>query len=99
MPLGINRRARPGEPDVKVYLLEFGKRIDDDLERIWTIGIYSSREDALQALKRAASRPGFAITSKGFTDDPDGFAETSEGFAIGEYEVGKDHWEEGYVTV
>jgi hypothetical protein len=107
-PIGFRRkiwtRAQREEVEfegrgMKVYILYFVKRIDEDLDHIWRIGVYSSRKNALKALQRAVARPGFAVTSQGFTDDPEGFSENSEGFGISEYEVGKDHWVEGYATV
>ena len=48
------------------------------------IGVYASRQDALQAEERARRQPGFA-------DHPNGFH-------IDEYAVGKDHWTEGFAT-
>ena len=49
------------------------------------IGIYSSREQAQLAAERAKSLPGFR-------DHP-------ERFQISEYELDRDHWLEGFVTV
>lgn len=49
------------------------------------IGVYASLADAQQAQARTA-------VLKGFRDAP-------EGFVIDPYEIGKDHWSEGYVTV
>lgn len=40
--------------------------------------------EALSAVIRAESSPGFS--------------EAPDGFEISEYEVGKDHWVEGYFT-
>ncbi len=49
------------------------------------IGIYSSRADAEQAQTRTAVLEGFRDAPVGFVIDP--------------YELGKDHWNTGYVTV
>lgn len=49
------------------------------------IGVYASLADAQQAQARTA-------VLRGFRDAP-------EGFAIDPYEIGKDHWSEGFVTV
>ncbi|WP_186419667.1 hypothetical protein [Bosea sp. CS1GBMeth4] len=49
------------------------------------IGVYASLADAQHAQARTAAL-------KGFRDAP-------EGFVIDPYEIGKDHWTEGYVTV
>ena len=49
------------------------------------IGVYRNREDAEAAISRLVGRPGFSTA-------PDGFH-------IDEYEIGIDHWTEGYVTI
>ena len=49
------------------------------------IGVYPSREEALKAQERAVLL--------------DGFRDVPEGFSIDAYELGKDHWTTGYVTV
>lgn len=48
------------------------------------VGVYATRADAERARERALRREGFC-------DAPDGFL-------IDAYEVGHDHWEEGFVT-
>jgi hypothetical protein len=47
------------------------------------IGIYSSEETGKSAVSRASKQSGFR-------DFPDGFC-------IDEYEIDKDHWQEGFV--
>ena len=54
----------------------------EDVEKL--IGIYASEADARSAQARVSSKPGFI-------DCP-------EGFLIDEYTIGKDHWEDGYIT-
>ena len=49
------------------------------------IGVYSSRPKAEDAIKRLSIQPGFR--------------ETIEAFHIGEYEIDKDHWTEGFATI
>ena len=49
------------------------------------IGIYPDADAAQQAIARLIGQPGFR-------DCPDGFS-------IDSYELGKDHWTEGYATV
>jgi len=49
------------------------------------IGIYGTAGDAEAAIARLITKPGFSGA-------PDGFK-------VDEYEMGKDHWAEGYVTV
>ena len=48
------------------------------------IGVYGSRKDAEEAMRRLVVKPGFSST-------PDGFH-------IDEYEIGVDQWTEGYIT-
>jgi hypothetical protein len=54
-------------------------------EDVKFIGVYATREDAEAAIKRLRNQPGFS-------DWPDGFS-------IGEYEIGVDHWTEGFVKM
>jgi len=49
------------------------------------IGVYESCDAAERAKERASKLPGFA--------------EHPDGFEISEYDVGKDQWTEGFVTV
>jgi hypothetical protein len=49
------------------------------------IGVYATNDDAENAIERLRTQPGFR-------NWPDGFS-------IGEYELGVDHWVEGFVTV
>jgi hypothetical protein len=51
-------------------------------EQAKLIGIYASASDAQAAIERLKRQPGFA-------DHP-------QGFEFGTYEVGKDHWTEGF---
>lgn len=46
------------------------------------IGVYKSNQDAKSAIARLSSKPGFRAA-------PDGFK-------IEEYEIGKDHWTDGF---
>ncbi|WP_394834844.1 hypothetical protein LVJ94_50940 [Pendulispora rubella] len=57
----------------------------DDSEEIKFIGVYSSRMKAEEAVLRLKEQPGFR--------------EYPDGFCIDRYEIDKDHWEEGFVTV
>ena len=67
-----------------VFLLEHSYEISDTGEQeTKTIGIYSSRDKAEQAINRLIKQPGFR-------DFP-------EYFNIDEYIVDQDHWEEGFI--
>jgi homoserine kinase type II len=56
---------------------------NEDDEKL--IGVYSSEGEAKEAITRLAKAPGFR--------------ECPEGFSIDSYELGKDHWTDGYATV
>ena len=67
-----------------VYLLWHTHRLGDgDNEKL--IGLNESLAAAKAAQLRIADKPGFALTL--------------QGFEISEYEINKDHWTEGFVTV
>jgi homoserine kinase type II len=46
------------------------------------IGVYGSEEDAIAAIERLKTKPGFA--------------QTTEGFLYEKYELNVDHWTEGF---
>lgn len=69
---------------------------DSGEECVKFIGVYESRSAAEEAVLRLADQPGFREHPnivRPEADDPE------SGFYIDEYEIGKDHWTEGYVTV
>jgi hypothetical protein len=68
----------------KVWLLWHTHPGGEDDENAKLIGVYASEVDALAAKDRGKDQPGFVDWPEGF------FAEA--------YEVGKDHWEEGFIT-
>ena len=68
-----------------VFLLYHTHELPGGEEDSKLIGVYASAADATEAQKRSALLPGFR-------DYPDGFV-------IDEYEIGMDHWTEGFVTV
>ena len=70
---------------MKVYVLQHLHELEDGSSDVKLIGIYGTEQDAIAARKRLSAAPGFR-------DSP-------EGFAIDAYEVGRDHWVEGYVSV
>jgi hypothetical protein len=49
------------------------------------IGVYRSKADAAEAIDRLKGQPGFVAHP--------------EGFEIHDYEVGKDHWTEGFARM
>lgn len=66
-----------------VFILWYAHEYADGSESEMLIGVYSSRPDAEAAITRVRVKPGFA--------------ENPDDFVIDEYEIGKDHWTEGYV--
>ncbi|GAA5215961.1 hypothetical protein ACFSJ3_10265 [Corallincola platygyrae] len=77
-----------------VYLLEHLHVIAEGNECVKTLGIYASESEALQAVERLKIQQGF----KDFPSvNPDSGEES--GFYICRYELGKDHWPEGFVSV
>lgn len=68
-----------------VFLLWHTHEIPDQEEDSKLIGVYESRDAAGLAQRRISRQPGFA--------------QHPTGFCIDEYEVGVDHWTEGFVTV
>jgi hypothetical protein len=69
----------------EVFLVEHVHVLEDGEESVKTIGIYSSREAAQQAVDRSRLQPGFRDTPEAFTIDP--------------YWLDQDCWQDGYVTV
>jgi hypothetical protein len=70
---------------VVVYLLWHSYETDVGADETKLIGVYSTSELAQAAQKRAATLPGFC-------DRPNAFE-------ISAYELDKDDWREGYVTL
>lgn len=70
---------------MKVFVLHHVHELSDGEEDVKLIGIYSSEETANLAIARLAQQPGFR--------------EAVAGFHVERYEVDKDHWTEGFVTV
>ncbi len=68
-----------------VFLLWHTHHLPDAADDVKLIGVYPTRRAAMAAKSRATRLSGFAGTPKGFVIDA--------------YEVGKDSWTEGFVTV
>jgi len=68
-----------------VFILWHMREFPDASDSNKLIGVYESRADAEAAIVRVGSQPGFI--------------DTPEDFLIDEYELGKNHWTEGFVTV
>ena len=68
-----------------VYLLFHAHQLPEGEEDSKLIGVYVSRTDASAAQARAQTRPGFK--------------DHADGFTIDEYEIGKNHWVDGFRTI
>jgi hypothetical protein len=68
-----------------VYLLWHVREWEEGEDTELLIGVYRSKADATEAIERMKAKPGFV-------DCP-------EGFQIHAYELGKDHWTEGYARM
>lgn len=69
----------------KVYVLQHVHSLEEGVEDIKFIGVYSSRENAQAAIARLSKAPGFC--------------EAIADFHIDEYQIDKDQWVEGYSTL
>jgi hypothetical protein len=70
---------------MSVYVVQHVHASEGNTEDTKFIGVYSSRDKAHAAVERLSRTPGFS-------DAPDGFC-------IDEYQLDKDQWAEGYVTL
>jgi hypothetical protein len=67
-----------------VLVLQHVHESEDGSEKVKMIGVYASDADARAAIARLRDKEGFRLFPEGFHVDP--------------YEIGKDHWTEGYIT-
>ena len=68
-----------------VFVLQHEYERDEGVDEVKFIGVYSTKSNAEEAVKRLVTQPGFS-------DHPDDFC-------IDEYELNLDHWTEGFDTV
>ncbi len=68
-----------------VFLVQHEHELPGYRDEVKLIGVYATQEDADEAVERLKQHVGFR-------DHPDGFS-------VDKYEIGKDHWTEGFVTV
>lgn len=67
------------------FVVHHVHELGNDREDVKLIGVYSSREQAEAAVSRLRTSPGFC--------------EAPHNFSIAEYEVDRDQWVEGFVSV
>ncbi len=78
-----------------VWILQHLHILPQGEDCVKLIGVYATRDDAVGAAMRLAEQPGFRDFPNVNNSTPD----DTEGFYIEEYEIGKDHWAEGFTTV
>ncbi len=69
---------------MNVYILQHEHDLDGATD-VKMLGVYETEHDAIEARNRLGTAPGFR-------DHPDGFS-------IDAYELGRDHWTDGFVSV
>ena len=79
-----------------VFMVQHSHRLSPDEDDVKMVGIYESRDAALASVKRLATQPGFCDFPKVIDFDKD---DDDQGFHVEEYELGRDHWPDGFVTV
>jgi hypothetical protein len=78
-----------------VFVLQHLHTLPQGEDDVKMIGIYATREDALEATRRLATQPGF----RDLPQVNDHTTDDMQGFHVEEYQIGLDHWQEGYATV
>jgi hypothetical protein len=78
-----------------VFIVQHAHLLSSGEEDVKLIGAYRSRAAAESAVERLAVQPGFSRHSEIVGPESDG----EEGFYIDEYELDKDHWTEGFITM
>ena len=68
----------------RVYVLQHEYELENGVENVKLIGVYSTRQNAEAAIERLRAQAGFSSY-------PDGFC-------IDEYSLDRDHWAEGFFT-
>jgi hypothetical protein len=68
-----------------VYVVQHVHEFEDGSEDVKFIGVYRTEATAQAAIERLRVQPGFRRSLEGFHAD--------------RYELDKDHWTEGYVTM
>jgi len=80
---------------MKLYLVQHLHIVNNN-EDLKIIGIYSSKNRAIEAVNRMISLPGF----KDYPHIVDPMNDENEnGFYIDEYIIDEDNWCEGFVTI
>ncbi|MEI7833885.1 MAG: serine kinase [bacterium] len=78
-----------------VFFVQHLHTLSDGCEDIKSIGVYSSRQLALEAVERAMILPGFKDFPKLIDPSED---DDVDGFYFDECTLDEDNWTEGFVT-
>lgn len=78
-----------------VYILHHTHALNDGEDDVKLIGVYDSYDSAIEATKRLINASGFCDFPNVLEHD----SSASDGFLIEKYDIGKDHWQEGFITV
>jgi len=79
-----------------VFIVQHLNVLPDEQENVKLIGVYRSFGAAVAAIERLKVLPGFRDHPTLIDPLND---EQVAGFYVGEYELDKDHWTGGYVTL
>jgi hypothetical protein len=79
-----------------VFVVQHLRRLPSGEDSVMFIGVYRTKHGARQAVERLSSQPGFS--KHPFVVDFES-SEDDQGFHVSEYELDKDHWTEGFVTM
>jgi len=80
----------------RIFVLQHLHVLPDGCEDVKFLGVYSSIESAHAAIERLKLQPGFCDHPNIVDQDID---TDDQGFHLDDYEVDRDHWTQGYVTV
>ena len=79
-----------------VFILQHSNLLPSGEQSVKFIGVYRTAEAAIAAAQRLAGQPGFSKHPQIIEPDT---TDEEEGFYLDEYELDKDHWTEGCVTM
>ena len=68
----------------RVFVVQHEHEAANGCDEVKFIGVYATQEEADKAIERVRLKPGFINHPKGFS--------------VNAYEVGQDHWMDGFFT-
>ena len=81
---------------LKVWVVQHVHTLPSGQEDVKMIGVYADLQSAEEAVNRLKTQPGFC--NHPVIIDP-ALSDATDGFFLDEYEVGEDHWAEGFGTL